>query len=59
MATSKELENYGLKVGLANYPAAYCTGLLIARRLLTNLKLNELYPGVDSSGNDYNVMADY
>lgn len=59
MATSKELVNYGLKVGLTNYPASYCTGLLVARRLLTKLKLNDLYPGQDATGNDYNVMADY
>ncbi len=25
---------YGVKVGLTNYAAAYCTGLLLARRVL-------------------------
>lgn len=36
-ASSTELPRYGVKVGLKNYAAAYCTGLLIARRLLRNL----------------------
>jgi len=35
-----ELPRYGIKVGLTNYAAAYCTDLLLARRLLTKLKLN-------------------
>lgn len=36
-ASSKELPRYGCKVGLKNYAAAYCTGLLVARRLLRQL----------------------
>jgi len=32
-AYSHELPRYGLKVGLTNYAAAYCTGLLLARRV--------------------------
>ena len=46
-ASSSELGKYGLSVGLKNYSAAYCTGLLCARRLLRNLKLEEAYPGVE------------
>jgi len=46
-AHSKELEKYGLSVGLKNYAAAYATGLLLARRLLNQLGLNELYAGVE------------
>jgi len=34
-AHSHELTKYGLKVGLTNYAAAYCTGLLLARRVST------------------------
>ena len=30
-AYSHELPRYGLKVGLTNYAACYCTGLLLAR----------------------------
>ena len=32
-AYAHELPNYGVKVGLTNYAAAYCTGLLLARRV--------------------------
>lgn len=44
-ATSKELARYGLKVGLKNYAAAYCTGLLVARRLLQKVGLDDTYEG--------------
>jgi len=46
-ATSKELVKHGLTVGLKNYAAAYCTGLLVARRLLNQLGLDETYTGVE------------
>ena len=32
-AYSHELPKYGITVGLTNYAAAYCTGLLLARRV--------------------------
>lgn len=44
-AYAHELPRYGVKVGLTNYAAAYCTGLLLARRLLKQLKLDEIYQG--------------
>jgi len=44
-ASSKELIKHGLTVGLKNYAAAYSTGLLIARRLLKKLGLDETYVG--------------
>lgn len=44
-ATSMELPRYGLRVGLKNYPAAYATGLLVARRLLTKLGMASMYAG--------------
>merc|ERR1711935_1163824 len=44
-AQSTELGRYGLTVGLKNYAAAYCTGLLCARRLLKKVGLDELYEG--------------
>jgi large subunit ribosomal protein L5e len=44
-ANSAELPRYGLKPGLKNYSAAYCTGLLVARRLLAKLGLDEIYKG--------------
>jgi len=46
-ASSKELEKHGLTVGLKNYSASYCTGLLLARRLLQQLGLDEIYTGVE------------
>jgi len=36
-ADSSELKRFGLTAGLTNYSAAYCTGLLCARRLLKQL----------------------
>jgi large subunit ribosomal protein L5e len=38
-AYSHELPRYGVKVGLTNYAAAYCTGLLLARRINAKFKL--------------------
>jgi large subunit ribosomal protein L5e len=55
-AYSHELPRYGVKVGLTNYAAAYCTGLLLARRLLKQLKLDETYQGqVEVNGEQFNV----
>jgi len=55
-AYSHELPKYGLPVGLTNYSAAYSTGLLLARRLLTKLKLADKYKGnAEINGQDYNV----
>jgi large subunit ribosomal protein L5e len=45
-AYSHELRRFGLRVGLTNYAAAYATGLLIARRVLTKLRLNKFYTGL-------------
>jgi len=44
-AYSHELPRFGLPVGLTNYAACYATGLLLARRLLKNLKLDTQYEG--------------
>eukprot|EP00501_MAST-03F_sp_TOSAG23-6_P000511 GSMAST32.ASY1.ANO1.525.1 assembled CDS len=44
-AYSNELKRHGLTVGLKNYCAAYCTGLLLGRRLLTTLGMDEMYAG--------------
>jgi len=55
-AYGHELPRYGIKVGLTNYAASYCTGLLMARRLLKKLNLDSIYPGCeDVTGEDYNV----
>jgi len=53
---SHELPRYGLKVGLTNYAAAYCTGLLLARRLLQKLGMEKLYEGsTEISGDQFEV----
>jgi len=54
-AYSHELKSYGMPVSLTSYAAAYATGLLLARRLLTTLKLDK-YTGVtEVKGEDYLV----
>lgn len=55
-AYAHELPRYGVKVGLTNYAAGYCVGLLLARRLLTQLGLATTYVGLEeATGEDYNV----
>jgi len=57
-AYSHELKEYGMSVGLTNYAAAYATGLLLARRVLTKLGIAEKYQGNNKvDGTDYNVEA--
>lgn len=46
-AYAHELPNYGFKVGLTNYAACYSVGLLLARRMLKSLKLDEAYKGCE------------
>ncbi|KAL6578193.1 60S ribosomal protein L5 [Orobanche minor] len=55
-AYSHELPHYGLEVGLTNYAAAYCTGLLLARRVLKTLDMDDEYQGnQEATGEDYSV----
>jgi len=55
-ALSTELPRYGVAVGLTNYSAAYCTGLLCARRCLKKLGLDEAFVGVEEvDGEEYHV----
>jgi len=56
-AYSHELTRYGVKVGLTNYAAAYCTGLLLARRV--NSKFSLPYEGTtEINGEDFNVSPE-
>jgi len=58
-AYAHELPQYGVKVGLTNYAAAYCTGLLIARRILNKLKLDSIYKGCEEvTGDEYMVESE-
>lgn len=55
-ANAHELPRYGVKLGLTNYAAAYCTGLLLARRVLKQLKLDKTYEGQkEVDGEQFNV----
>merc|ERR1712002_216361 len=52
-AYSHELPRYGVSVGLTNYAAAYCTGLLLSRRLLNKFGLDKIYVGqIEVDGED-------
>jgi large subunit ribosomal protein L5e len=46
-AYAHELPRYGVKLGLTNYAAAYCVGLLCARRHLQKIGLAEIYKGAE------------
>jgi large subunit ribosomal protein L5e len=56
-AYSHELPRYGVKAGLTNYAAAYCTGLLLARRV--NKAFNLDYEGqTEVDGEFFEVEAE-
>jgi large subunit ribosomal protein L5e len=58
-AYAHELPEYGIKNGLTNWPAAYATGLLLARRVLTKLGLDSKYEGcTEPDGEYFQVEAD-
>jgi len=57
-AYSHELPRYGVKVGLTNYAAAYCTGLLVARRILNKFKIDKVYEGNTEIDGDYYCVED-
>jgi large subunit ribosomal protein L5e len=52
-ADSFDLKKFGLEAGLTNYAASYATGLLLARRLLTQLGLNDIYKGVEAADGEF------
>lgn len=49
VAYAHELPRYGIKLGLTNYAAAYAVGLLVARRTLKKLGLDEMYVGKEEA----------
>lgn len=57
-AYSHELPRYGIKHGLTNWAAAYATGLLLARRTLTKLGLNEEFEGVAEADGEYKLTEE-
>ena len=54
-AYAHELKRYGIKHGLTNWAAAYATGLLIARRALKKLGLDEHFEGVEEPDGEYKM----
>jgi len=55
-ANSAELPKYGVPVGFKNYAAAYCTGLLVARRVLKKFELDDMFKGKEEAdGEDYHI----
>ncbi|PYH48435.1 60S ribosomal uL18 domain-containing protein [Aspergillus saccharolyticus JOP 1030-1] len=54
-AYSHELKRYGITNGLTNWAAAYATGLLVARRALKKLNLDETFTGVEEADGEYTI----
>ena len=55
-AYAHELPRFGIKVGLTNYASCYCTGLLLARRILKKFNLDTVYEGqTEIDGEMYSV----
>merc|ERR1712039_468052 len=55
-ASSNDLSKFGIPVGHKNYAAAYCTGLLCARRALKKFGLDETFKGKEEiDGEEYHV----
>jgi len=54
-AYAHELKRYGITNGLTNWAAAYATGLLLARRALKKLDLDEEFAGVEEPSGEYQL----
>ncbi|CAH0004775.1 unnamed protein product [Clonostachys byssicola] len=54
-AYAHELKAYGIKHGLTNWAAAYATGLLLARRVLKKLGLDEDFSGVEEPDGEFTL----
>lgn len=54
-AYAHELKRYGVTHGLTNWAAAYCVGLLIARRALSKLDLSDTFEGVAEPDGEYKL----
>lgn len=57
-AYGHELKRYGVTHGLTNWAAAYCTGLLVARRALSKLKIDEAFTGVEEPDGEFKLTED-
>jgi large subunit ribosomal protein L5e len=57
-AYAHELPRYGIKHGLTNWAAAYATGLLLARRVLKKLELDDEFAGVEEPNGEFNLTEE-
>jgi large subunit ribosomal protein L5e len=57
-AYGHELKRYGVTHGLTNWAAAYCVGLLLARRTLSKLKLDEAFTGVEEADGEFKITEE-
>lgn len=54
-AYAHELPKYGIEHGLTNWSAAYAVGLLVGRRVLQKLGLDETYKGVEEVEGEFEL----
>jgi large subunit ribosomal protein L5e len=54
-AYAHELKRYGINHGLTNWSAAYAVGLLLARRTLKKLSMDEEYVGVEEADGEFKL----
>lgn len=54
-AYAHELKAYGINHGLTNWAAAYATGLLVARRVLSRLGLDKEFVGVEEADGEFTL----
>nr|POF11622.1 60s ribosomal protein l5 [Quercus suber] len=57
-AYAHELKAYGVEHGLTNWAAAYCVGLLIARRTLSKLELADAFEGVEEADGEFKLTEE-
>lgn len=55
-AYAHELPRYGIKHGLTNWAAGYAVGLLVARRALQKLGLDETYAGDEEASGEFSIV---
>jgi large subunit ribosomal protein L5e len=53
--SAHELKAYGITHGLTNWSSAYATGLLLARRVLKKLELDEAFTGVEEADGEFTL----
>ncbi|KAF2746304.1 hypothetical protein M011DRAFT_527098 [Sporormia fimetaria CBS 119925] len=54
-AYAHELKAYGITHGLTNWASAYATGLLLARRALKKLEIDEHFQGVEEADGEFSL----